>query len=286
MRGPRSFLSPTSPSAVRPTTLGGVEPPIAAELGTVRAACRAMGIHPSTYYRWKRQLDRHGPEILTQAPAATCRYRRSNGRRCPSHPRRDRRPGQGDPPPLAGTGVRRRLRRPADRTVGRATPEPSRPAGRGGHRGRDPHRGQGKLIAGRPRRAPAGGPSGCRPSSSMSWRHILPPRSGPATTSSPPPVGALRVPSFRAHSWVPATEAAGLRIHDLRDTAVALWIAAGATPKEVAVRGAHLGQLDPGPLWPPDDPPAGRGGPVPSSTGLDYGARQHGRKPQDARSPG
>ena len=37
---------------------------IAAELGNVRAACRAMGIHPSTYYRWKRQLDRSGPEIL------------------------------------------------------------------------------------------------------------------------------------------------------------------------------------------------------------------------------
>ena len=37
---------------------------MAAELGNVRAACRAMGIHPSTYYRWKRQLDRHGPEIL------------------------------------------------------------------------------------------------------------------------------------------------------------------------------------------------------------------------------
>jgi transposase len=37
---------------------------IAAELGNVRAACRAMGIHPSTYYRWKRQLDRHGPEML------------------------------------------------------------------------------------------------------------------------------------------------------------------------------------------------------------------------------
>jgi Helix-turn-helix domain len=37
---------------------------IAGELGKVRAACRAMGIHPSTYYRWKRQLDRHGPEIL------------------------------------------------------------------------------------------------------------------------------------------------------------------------------------------------------------------------------
>ena len=41
---------------------------IAAEFGTVRAACRAMGIHPSTYYRWKRQLDRHGPEILGQSP--------------------------------------------------------------------------------------------------------------------------------------------------------------------------------------------------------------------------
>jgi hypothetical protein len=37
---------------------------IAAELGNVRAACRAMGIHPSTYDRWKRQLDRDGPEIL------------------------------------------------------------------------------------------------------------------------------------------------------------------------------------------------------------------------------
>jgi hypothetical protein len=37
---------------------------MAQELGNVRAACRAMGIHPSTYYRWKRQLDRYGPEIL------------------------------------------------------------------------------------------------------------------------------------------------------------------------------------------------------------------------------
>ena len=37
---------------------------MAAELGNVWAACRAMGIHPSTYYRWKHQLDRYGPEIL------------------------------------------------------------------------------------------------------------------------------------------------------------------------------------------------------------------------------
>jgi integrase len=42
-----------------------------------------------------------------------------------------------------------------------------------------------------------------------------------------------------ARLWVPASRAAGLqglRIHDLRHTAVALWIAAGATPKEVTVR--------------------------------------------------
>ena len=31
----------------------------------------------------------------------------------------------------------------------------------------------------------------------------------------------------------------GLRIHDLRHTAVALWIAAGTNPKEVAARAGH-----------------------------------------------
>ncbi len=31
----------------------------------------------------------------------------------------------------------------------------------------------------------------------------------------------------------------GLRIHELRHTAVALWIAAGAAPKEPAVRAGH-----------------------------------------------
>jgi integrase len=46
----------------------------------------------------------------------------------------------------------------------------------------------------------------------------------------------------------------GLRIHDLRHTAVALWMAAGATPKEVTVPAGHLGQPHPGPLRPLDDP--------------------------------
>jgi integrase len=32
---------------------------------------------------------------------------------------------------------------------------------------------------------------------------------------------------------------AALRIHDLRHTTVALWIAAGASPKEVAQRAGH-----------------------------------------------
>jgi transposase InsO family protein len=34
------------------------------ELGNVRAACRTMGIHPSTFYRWRAQVLRFGPEIL------------------------------------------------------------------------------------------------------------------------------------------------------------------------------------------------------------------------------
>jgi transposase InsO family protein len=36
---------------------------LAEEIG-VRAACRAMGVHHSTYYRWKRQVDRWGLEAL------------------------------------------------------------------------------------------------------------------------------------------------------------------------------------------------------------------------------
>jgi hypothetical protein len=51
--------------------------------------------------------------------------------------------------------------------------------------------------------------------------------------------GPLRLPAFRGRAWRPAVIAAGLdglRIHDLRHTAVALWIAAGANPKEVSAR--------------------------------------------------
>jgi integrase len=57
-----------------------------------------------------------------------------------------------------------------------------------------------------------------------------------------PQGGPLRLSTFRSRFWRPATAAAGLdglRIHDLRHTAVALWIAAGASPKEVAARAGH-----------------------------------------------
>jgi hypothetical protein len=119
---------------------------IAAEFGTVRAACRAMGIHPWTYYRWPQaaaapprpgdpgaspcrnvplpKIEREEmrfltpAEILDLAEAIHARYRAlvfvgAYG--------------------TCGSGA------------GRAPPKPGRSAGRGGHRGRDPHRGQGQA---------------------------------------------------------------------------------------------------------------------------------------------
>ena len=59
----------------------------------------------------------------------------------------------------------------------------------------------------------------------------------------PSPDGAtLRVPAWRRRQWNPAVVAADLaplRPHDLRHTAVALWIAAGANVLEVARRAGH-----------------------------------------------
>ena len=37
---------------------------LAEELGNVRAACRAMGIHPSSYYRWRKEVLRWGLDAL------------------------------------------------------------------------------------------------------------------------------------------------------------------------------------------------------------------------------
>ena len=57
-----------------------------------------------------------------------------------------------------------------------------------------------------------------------------------------PQGGLLRASQFRRRIWRPAIEVAGvapLRPHDLRHTAVAFWIAAGASPKEIATWAGH-----------------------------------------------
>lgn len=57
-----------------------------------------------------------------------------------------------------------------------------------------------------------------------------------------PEGGPLRRSLFHRRFWAPAAVEAGvapLRIHDLRHTAVAFWIAAGASPKEIARRAGH-----------------------------------------------
>ncbi len=72
--------------------------------------------------------------------------------------------------------------------------------------------------------------------------HLTGPRDTEAFVFTAPQGGPLRLPAFRGRVWRPAVRAAGLdglRIHDLRHTAVALWIAAGANPKEVAARAGH-----------------------------------------------
>jgi integrase len=54
--------------------------------------------------------------------------------------------------------------------------------------------------------------------------------------------GTLRAAAWRSRFWTPATRAAGLaplRVDDMRTTAVALWIAAGANPKQLAAWAGH-----------------------------------------------
>lgn len=53
--------------------------------------------------------------------------------------------------------------------------------------------------------------------------------------------GPLRK-TFRQRFWLPAVRASGvepLRVHDLRHTAIAFWIAVGADPKRIAARAGH-----------------------------------------------
>jgi hypothetical protein len=92
---------------------------LAQEPGNARAACRAMGIHPSTYYRWRRQLLRFGPEIPAppRAPVPADAERDERARRA-AGPRLQ--PG---PPGLRAGPHRRRTRL---RALGRHPPVPQR----------------------------------------------------------------------------------------------------------------------------------------------------------------
>ncbi|MGH9014022.1 MAG: tyrosine-type recombinase/integrase [Acidimicrobiia bacterium] len=54
--------------------------------------------------------------------------------------------------------------------------------------------------------------------------------------------GPVRINNFRQRAWYPALSAAGLeglRMHDLRHTAVSRWIDAGATPKQAQTWAGH-----------------------------------------------
>lgn len=63
-----------------------------------------------------------------------------------------------------------------------------------------------------------------------------------------PEGGPMRLASWRRRFWLSAEARAGLvgsRIHDLRHTAVALWIATGANPEQVSTRAGHTSVSSP-----------------------------------------
>ena len=94
----------------------------------------------------------------------------------------------------------------------------------------------------RPRPGPDGASSPCRSVVEELAEHLGPVGEADAWVFTADKGGVLRPSNFRVKVWLPAIRAAGLaplRPHDLRHTAVALWIAAGANPKEVSVRAGH-----------------------------------------------
>jgi hypothetical protein len=252
---------------------------------------RAIGIHPSTYCRWKRQLDRHAPEILAQSPCRNVPLSKI-----------EREEMRFLTPPRSSTWPR-----PSMPATGHwCSSAPTAACGWESWPGYAeaasicwPRRSpvaetltelKGKLIAGPPKTRAGGAPSGCRPSSSVSCRHTLPPRSGPAATSSPLPVG--RGCGSRAFGRVlgcrlprrPACRACASTTF-----ATPPW-RCGSPPARRPRRSARA--RGPPRSASPWTATATRRSPSrsrrvgASSKGLDYGARQHGRKPQDARSPG
>jgi integrase len=251
-----------------------------------------MGIHSSTHYRGKRQLDRHGPEILTRSPLPQCAATQDRaGGDALSHP-----------PPRSSTWPRPiHARHRALVFVGAYG---SLPIGElaGLRQSRVDLRAgaiavaeilsevKGKLIAGPPKTRASRRTVGLPPfvvreleahlaAAERPGSHVFTPWWG--TAAGPGLSGALLGAAYQgsrpARPAHPRSSPHPRGAVDYRRRN-----AQGGR----AVRRARLGQLHPGPLRPPEDPLAGRGGPVPSSKGLDYAVRQHGRKPQDVRSPG
>jgi transposase-like protein len=78
--GPRLNLPPSPPSEwslslmTKDDVLFGYRLQLFAEAQrtNVSAACRTFGVHRSTYYAWKRQVDRHGLQMLRQQPSMCC----------------------------------------------------------------------------------------------------------------------------------------------------------------------------------------------------------------------
>jgi integrase len=238
----------------------------AAELGTVRAACRAMGIHPSTYCCWKRAAGppRPGDPGAKPLPQRAAAEDRAGGDAL-SHPRRDRPPGRGHScryRALIFVGAYSGLR-----IGGLAGLRPSRVDLQAGAVtvAETLTEVKGKLIAGPPKtragRRTVGLPpfvvreleahlaAAQRPSSHIFTALGGKEAAGPGLSGAP--LGASYRGSRRAGPAHPRPSPHRRGAVDRRRR----------DPQGGhRARGAHLGQLRPGPLWPPDDPwPVGEG---------------------------
>jgi hypothetical protein len=218
-----------------------------------------MGIHSSTYRRGSGSWIVTARDPDAKPPAATCRCSRSSGRRCAF-----------SPPPRSST-----LLKPSMPATGRwyswaptaacgsaswpGSAKPGRSAGRGGHRGRDPHRGQ-RQADRRPTQDARRPPTVELPPFVVHEleAHLASAERPSSHVFTAPGARPLWVPSFRARFWGAGDQGsrpAGPthpRPSPHRRGAVDRRRCDAQGGRRA--RGAHLGQLHPGPLRPPDDP--------------------------------